>query len=209
MAGEYFAYPHGCVRGSMLTCRSEWQWKEKKYLVSTTPGSSVHFHFIIAPEDEQGLPDTDVDVLAQLQKEQEAMLEDVMGTRVAGEQVVTPESALAEALNSEPETVSADEDVTSGTAQLEQRSERSRVHVKRQSGLRYPGRPGRGRGRGKGRQGKLSRPPVVSQNHAVGLAFMRSRTFGVGTIKCWVDDAEDDAVLLDGYWEEPIRNSVV
>ena len=186
----------------------------------------MHFHFIIAPEDAQGLPDTDVRVLAQLQKEEEAMLQHVKVQSKAGEQVVTPESAQAEQLEKvekmEEEAILA---VSSDTAQggdaAVAQSEDGQVGAedvgrrilgKRQASTRSPGRPGRNRGGGRGRKGPgkgLTRPPIVSQNHAVGLAFMRSKTFGLGKVKCWVDEREDEAVVLDGYWEEPIRNSVV
>lgn len=64
---------------------------------------------------------------------------------------------------------------------------------------RRPGRTGK----------KLAKVTPVSKNHAVGLAFQRSKTFGLGKVQCWVDDREEEAVVLDGYWEEPIRNSVV
>lgn len=30
---------------------------------------------------------------------------------------------------------------------------------------------------------------------------LRSRTFGLGTVRCWVDDALDQAVHVAGYWD--------
>lgn len=34
----------------------------------------------------------------------------------------------------------------------------------------------------------------------VELHYLRSAIFGLGTIKCWVDDDEDQVNIIEGYW---------
>lgn len=34
----------------------------------------------------------------------------------------------------------------------------------------------------------------------VDLYFLRSKEFGLGNARCWVDDDRDKAVKLEGYW---------
>jgi hypothetical protein len=34
----------------------------------------------------------------------------------------------------------------------------------------------------------------------VDLYFLRSKEFGLGNVRCWVDDDVDNAVKLEGYW---------
>jgi len=34
------------------------------------------------------------------------------------------------------------------------------------------------------------------------IYYQRSRTFGLGDLKCWIDDNVDKAEIFSGYWEE-------
>jgi hypothetical protein len=35
------------------------------------------------------------------------------------------------------------------------------------------------------------------------MSSLRSKTFGLGVVKCWIDDLESDAKYVSGYWDEP------
>lgn len=35
------------------------------------------------------------------------------------------------------------------------------------------------------------------------MNFLRSETFGLGSVVCWVDNDRDRGTVLDGYWNEP------
>jgi hypothetical protein len=39
----------------------------------------------------------------------------------------------------------------------------------------------------------------------VQMHSLRSATFGLGTVYCWVDDERDKGVKLDGYWDLPFN----
>ncbi|GFZ43067.1 hypothetical protein JCM24511_00785 [Saitozyma sp. JCM 24511] len=42
-----------------------------------------------------------------------------------------------------------------------------------------------------------------TQIGAVRMNFLRSETFGLGSVVCWVDNDRDRGTVLDGYWNEP------
>ncbi|ODO07029.1 hypothetical protein I350_04397 [Cryptococcus amylolentus CBS 6273] len=37
----------------------------------------------------------------------------------------------------------------------------------------------------------------------IGIQYQRSPTYGLGSVKCWVDGSEHQAVKVHGYWERP------
>ena len=39
----------------------------------------------------------------------------------------------------------------------------------------------------------------------VELHYLRSAIFGLGNVKCWVDESVEDAVVAEGWWKEPFN----
>ncbi|EJD41058.1 hypothetical protein AURDEDRAFT_153366 [Auricularia subglabra TFB-10046 SS5] len=39
----------------------------------------------------------------------------------------------------------------------------------------------------------------------VRVSFLQSSTFGLGIVKCWLDDDRDKAVHVDGFWKSPLN----
>lgn len=35
----------------------------------------------------------------------------------------------------------------------------------------------------------------------VKITYLKSKTFGLGNVKCWVDDRESEARIVEGWWE--------
>lgn len=36
----------------------------------------------------------------------------------------------------------------------------------------------------------------------VKISYLKSKTFGLGSVKCWVDNNEPAATRVDGWWDE-------
>jgi hypothetical protein len=50
---------------------------------------------------------------------------------------------------------------------------------------------------------KISFPFTTTQGNVI-LQYLRSREFGLGNIRCWIDDTEDSTTkYIEGYWNEP------
>ncbi|KZV78310.1 hypothetical protein EXIGLDRAFT_43979 [Exidia glandulosa HHB12029] len=47
--------------------------------------------------------------------------------------------------------------------------------------------------------------PVRGGMGRVRVSFLQSSTFGLGICKCWLDEAKDEAVLVDGFWQSPLN----
>jgi len=35
------------------------------------------------------------------------------------------------------------------------------------------------------------------------VSYLRSRVFGLGDLKCWLDDKAYDPKVFEGYWDDP------
>jgi hypothetical protein len=42
----------------------------------------------------------------------------------------------------------------------------------------------------------------------IAITYLRSKTFGLGNAKCWIDDDEEHAVGFEGAWGEPVLRLV-
>lgn len=52
---------------------------------------------------------------------------------------------------------------------------------------------------------KLTFDAPVTRGTSIILYFLRSKIFGLGNLKCWVDDDLSTAKVIKGYWDKEIN----
>lgn len=164
--------------------RSEWSWKEKRYLIAREPGSRAIFDFTISLPQEPLISDDPsaflLDGADDITAETPSQVHKTEGEDDMPVEQEFPRGSLAHRSAGLPKIWSS-----------------AISHQPRPTSPTLPGR-------------RYISQPNAKQNPQAGgsilIGYQRSAKLGLGSVWCWIDDDRDGGQRVDGWWKLDKRN---